>query len=137
MSSSTMGSFPFLRLVLEEEAMITWLVESCEVRRSMKNVGEFDVSLEQKEIETELAMTRNDEEKFKWLEFKGWDAIRLMEIKGMHVRMNEDKVCSFPCLCRDHSQGVADFFFEACDGILSTCYAFLCLVFFFEDSLTS
>ena len=50
--------------------MITWLVESCEVRRSVKNVGEFDVCLEQKEIETELAMTRNDEEKFKCLEFK-------------------------------------------------------------------
>ena len=50
--------------------MITWLVESCEVRRSVKNVGEFDVCLEQKEIETELAMTRIDEEKFKWLEFK-------------------------------------------------------------------
>jgi len=65
-----MGSFPFLRLVLEEEAMITWLVESCEVRRSVKNVGEFDVCLEQEEIQAEFAMTRNDEGKFKWLELK-------------------------------------------------------------------
>ena len=65
-----MGSFPFLRLVLEEEAMITWLVDLLGVKGSVKNVGEFDVCLEQKEIETELAMTRNDEEKLKWLEFK-------------------------------------------------------------------
>ena len=50
--------------------MITWLVESCEIRRSVKNVGEFDVCLEQEEIQAELAMTRNDEGKFKWLEFK-------------------------------------------------------------------
>ena len=35
----------------------------------MKNVGEFDVCLEEKEIKYELAMT-SYEEKFKWLEFK-------------------------------------------------------------------
>ena len=36
----------------------------------MKNVGEFDVCLEEEEIKAELTMTRNNEEKFKWLEFK-------------------------------------------------------------------
>ena len=36
----------------------------------MKNVGEFDVWLEETVIRTEFVMTRDYEEKFKWLEFK-------------------------------------------------------------------
>jgi len=36
----------------------------------VKNVGEFDVCLEEKEMRSGLAMTRSYEEKFKWLEFK-------------------------------------------------------------------
>ena len=46
-----------------------------------------------------------------------------MRIKGVHVRVNEDKICFFNDFQRDHSKEWADSLFEACDGILSSCYA--------------